>query len=98
MTAPRRPTLLLQGVLALERVAPALPRMLALRAHRQQGAEDARFAERLGRATLARPQGRLVWVHAASVGEVAAARDLGRDLAREAGAALLFTTATQGGG
>ena len=93
-----RPTLLLRAVLGLERVAPALPRWLAARAHRRQGAEAARFAERLGRSSVARPEGQLIWVHAASVGEVVAARDLAGDLAAEAGANLLFTTATQGGG
>ncbi|EYD77122.1 3-deoxy-D-manno-octulosonic-acid transferase [Rubellimicrobium mesophilum DSM 19309] len=93
----RRPTLLLRAVLGLERVAPALPRWLAARAHRRQGAEAGRFPERLGRASEARPGGRLIWVHAASVGEVVAARDLARDLAAETGASLLFTTTTQGG-
>ena len=61
------------------------------------GAAPERFPERLGRASLSRPEGRLIWVHAASVGEVVAARDLAQDLAREAGATLLFTTSTQGG-
>lgn len=61
------------------------------------GAPPERFPERLGRASLLRPEGRLVWVHAASVGEVVAARDMAQDFAREAGATLLFTTSTQGG-
>jgi len=93
----RTPTLLLRAVLAVEQIAPALPRWLAARGHRRQGANPARFDERLGRATLERPEGQLLWVHAASVGEVVAVRDLARDLAAEAGAALLVTTATQGG-
>ena len=90
-------TLLLRGLLGLTRIAPALPRHLALRAHQRMDAAPERFLERLGQASLARPEGRLIWVHAASVGEVVAARDLGQDLAREAGATLLFTTSTQGG-
>lgn len=61
------------------------------------GATPERFPERLGRASLPRPEGRLIWVHAASVGEVVAARDMARDLAREARATLLFTTSSQGG-
>jgi 3-deoxy-D-manno-octulosonic-acid transferase len=35
------------------------------------GTERARWPERMGHATLPRPEGRLVWVHAASVGESA---------------------------
>ncbi|MEO1139547.1 MAG: 3-deoxy-D-manno-octulosonic acid transferase [Pseudomonadota bacterium] len=34
-----------------------------------QGTNPTRLPERMGRATLARPEGRLVWFHAASVGE-----------------------------
>jgi len=36
---------------------------------RAQGVSEARARERLGRATLPRPCGRLIWFHAASVGE-----------------------------
>ena len=36
---------------------------------RQHGVAEARVRERLGHATLPRPAGRLVWFHAASVGE-----------------------------
>lgn len=47
---------------------PALPRWLAYRARR--GKEDpARVTERHGIASCPRPDGRLVWFHAASVGE-----------------------------
>lgn len=49
-------------------IGVALPRWLALRAHR--GKEDpSRLAERRGVAAQARPTGRLAWFHAASVGE-----------------------------
>ena len=48
--------------------APVIDAWLAHR--RRRGKEDhARFGERLGRPGLARPEGRLVWMHAASVGE-----------------------------
>jgi len=41
-----------------------------LHRRRRRGKEDkARFKERLGRAGLPRPPGRLIWLHAASVGE-----------------------------
>ena len=47
---------------------PFAPGLLRRRVRR--GKEDpARLAERLGRASVARPEGRLVWIHAASVGE-----------------------------
>ena len=47
---------------------PLAPGVLAGRA--RKGKEDpARMGERLGRASLARPQGDLVWLHGASVGE-----------------------------
>jgi 3-deoxy-D-manno-octulosonic-acid transferase len=43
---------------------------LYLRLRRRKGREDAtRFAERMGIASLPRPQGKIVWCHAASVGE-----------------------------
>ena len=48
--------------------APAIHAWLGHR--RRRGKEDrARFGERLGRPGLPRPQGRLVWMHAISVGE-----------------------------
>jgi 3-deoxy-D-manno-octulosonic-acid transferase len=54
----------LAGLAAL----PFLPLALSIRASR--GKEDhARIGERYGRASAPRPPGRLVWVHAASVGE-----------------------------
>ena len=47
---------------------PVIDAWLAYR--RRHGKEDrARFGERLGRPSLPRPEGRLVWMHGASVGE-----------------------------
>jgi 3-deoxy-D-manno-octulosonic-acid transferase len=67
MTA--RPTGLLRAYGALAGVlAPlAYPRVRRKLAH--HGTDPARFGERLGHATLPRPDGALVWFHAASVGE-----------------------------
>src|SRR6266404_1515486 len=46
--------------------------VLYLARRRARGKEDAaRFRERLGRPSQARPSGPLVWLHAASVGEAA---------------------------
>lgn len=54
--------------LATSVVEPLAPLLLGRRA--KQGKEDpARLAERLGHASLPRPEGRLVWLHGASVGE-----------------------------
>ena len=68
--APRaEPGLGLKTYRTLTRVLrPVAPALLALR--ERQGKEDPqRRAERFGVASAARPQGRLVWMHAASVGE-----------------------------
>jgi 3-deoxy-D-manno-octulosonic-acid transferase len=48
--------------------APALRRMLARRLARGKEIAE-RLAERYGKTALPRPAGRLIWVHAASVGE-----------------------------
>lgn len=71
---------------------PLVPLALAVRATR--GKEDRRRSgERYGRTAVRRPAGRLVWVHAASVGETNAVLPLvGRLTA--AGFRVLFTTAT----
>ncbi len=54
--------------LATRALGPALPLLLALRMRR--GKEDElRLAERCGIPSLDRPHGKLVWIHAASVGE-----------------------------
>ncbi|WP_412504771.1 3-deoxy-D-manno-octulosonic acid transferase [Roseovarius sp. SYSU LYC5161] len=53
---------------AVELIAPLAWRRVSAKL-RAQGVADARLHERLGRATAQRPDGRLVWFHAASVGE-----------------------------
>lgn len=63
---------------------------------RRRGKEDpARRNERLGRPALSRPEGPLVWVHGASVGEANSAVILIEKLLAEApGAYVLLTTGT----
>ncbi len=74
---------------------PALPLFLRWRARR--GKEDpARLGERLGRASLPRPEGMLVWLHGVSVGESGVARMLALVLAeRQPGLNFLVTSATR---
>lgn len=61
------------GVLRLYRLATGLLRPLALRQVSRKlaagGVSPARIAERNGQASLPRPEGDLIWFHAASVGE-----------------------------
>lgn len=74
--------------------SPFIPLWLRLRERR--GKEDAaRISERFGYASIARPAGKLIWVHAASVGEANSALGLIAGLrARYPHATLLLTTGT----
>jgi 3-deoxy-D-manno-octulosonic-acid transferase len=74
--------------------APLLRRHLARRL--PQGKEEAeRLGERYGKASLARPAGRLAWLHGASVGETQSLLPLIEALAaRESGLSFLVTTGT----
>jgi 3-deoxy-D-manno-octulosonic-acid transferase len=62
-----------------------------------KGKEDKkRLTERFGQASLPRPAGRLVWLHAASVGESGVALQLADGLlGRDPGAHILITTGTR---
>lgn len=72
---------------------PLAPGLLRRRAAR--GKEDpARVGERLGRATIARPPGPLVWLHGVSVGESLSLLPLAQSLARP-GLTLLVTSGTR---
>lgn len=73
------------GLRAYLLLRPALqPLMRAvLRRRLRQGKEDAaRYREKLGEPTLARPDGKLIWIHAVGLGEVLALRPLVDSLQR----------------
>ncbi len=75
--------------LASHIAAPALP--LLFRNRLKRGKEDpARMGERFGKPGLSRPAGRLIWLHAASVGETMSILPLVPGL-MEAGTVLLTT-------
>lgn len=69
---------------------------LALARRETRGKEDPdRRGERLGHASAPRPEGKLVWIHAASVGEAISGQILiDRLLAAHAGLQILLTTGT----
>ncbi|SEQ38781.1 3-deoxy-D-manno-octulosonic acid transferase [Thalassovita taeanensis] len=85
---------LLRAYLALTALFPFALRHLARKAHIRQGAAPERLAERFGQASVPRPEGPLIWLHASSVGELISVLDLAEDMAQASGAHLLFTTAT----
>lgn len=78
----------------LSALRPAVPLLLNMR--ERQGKEDkARRGERLGFASRQRPDGTLIWVHAASVGETNSVLPLIEDLLNtDASAHVLLTTGT----
>ncbi|HEY2034647.1 MAG TPA: 3-deoxy-D-manno-octulosonic acid transferase [Rhizomicrobium sp.] len=78
--------------LATMALAPAVPFFLRQRALR--GKEDtARMRERLGCASVSRPEGELIWIHGASVGESVSALPL-VDAFLKAGRHVLVTSGT----
>ncbi len=93
--AAPEPGLMLKTYRGAMRLAqPLAGRIIQYRAKR--GKEElSRKSERFGRATLARPQGKLVWFHAASVGETNAVLPLIEQLLeRRNGLVVLLTTGT----
>ena len=101
MPSPRdvigRPPLAIRVWLGLSRWLPFVLTGVARVFHRRQGAAPDRLAERFGIASQARPSGRMIWIHAASVGELASVARLGRQLIDHGDVALLVTTTTATG-
>jgi 3-deoxy-D-manno-octulosonic-acid transferase len=72
--------------------APPFIMLYLLRRARLQPAYRQHWKERFGRAYPARPAGRLIWIHAVSVGETRAAQSLIAALQRAYPAAVLLLT------
>lgn len=90
----------MSGALLLYRVGTALLEPLApvlLQRRARAGKEDpARLGERLGRATIPRPAGRLVWLHGVSVGETLSLLPLAKALGEaRPDLTLLITSGTR---
>lgn len=86
---------------ALWRVYAGVSAALASWIHRRdarrlaaQGVTPGRVAERRGIATLDRPEGALIWLHAVSVGEAQSILGLAARLARKAAVLITTTSAT----
>jgi 3-deoxy-D-manno-octulosonic-acid transferase len=94
VSKPRRTLPLALYGAAMALLEPFAPGVLRRRA--AKGKEDpARLGERLGRATAARPEGRLVWLHGVSVGETVSLLSLVEALrARRPDLAILVTSGT----
>jgi len=100
MTEARTPSglpVLIRVWLALTATLPLVLTLAARVMHRRQSAPPERLRERLGHSSLARPGDRLIWVHAASVGEVTSVARLARQLLDRGDVALLVTTTTATG-
>ncbi len=94
-TGPTEPGLRLEAYRKLTSLArPVAPLLLKLRERRGKE-ETARRHERLGQPSVPRPQGPLVWFHAASVGETNSILPLMSALAEQRAAlSFLLTTGT----
>ena len=69
--------------------------ILLLRRRQRRGKEDARrLGERTGRPGRARPAGKLIWLHAASVGEAQSILSLTAALSARGALSILVTTGT----
>ncbi|MGH6876163.1 MAG: 3-deoxy-D-manno-octulosonic acid transferase [Rhizomicrobium sp.] len=93
MTNASMPLALTAYRFAVAALAPAAP--LLLRARARSGKEEpARLSERLGRASLPRPPGQLVWMHGASIGECVSVLPLIGTLLEQPGRSVLLTSGT----
>ncbi|TNF65130.1 MAG: 3-deoxy-D-manno-octulosonic acid transferase [Rhodobacteraceae bacterium] len=92
---PGAPTFLLRAYRAAMAALQPLAFRVVARKLRRHGVDEARIRERLGHATLPRPEGDVVWFHGASVGESLAMLSLiDAMLARRPDLSVLVTSGT----
>ena len=88
----------LQGYRALAALSAPLWRLQLARRVRRGKEDPARLPERMGHASVARPGGHLLWVHALGIGEAAAMLAVIREVQRlRPDVAVLLTTNTRTG-
>ena len=90
-------TFLLRVWLVLSRLFPGLLQAMAQRTHLRMHAPPARLSERFGITGLSRPAGRVIWLNAASVGEVTSVLKLAQLIMQIEGVTLLVTTTSATG-
>ncbi len=91
----KSPTAILRAYLAFSVVATPLYRILQARRLKAGKEDPNRLEERFGTASQPRPDGRLIWFHAASVGESLSLLELIRRILADDGAThVLLTTTT----
>lgn len=83
--------------LGLTAALPMVPALVERQMHKRRRAAPERFRERLGHASQARPAGRLVWVHAVSVGEATSVARLVRQISDHTDTTVVITTVTATG-
>lgn len=83
--------------LVLSRVFAFFIHLWARRMHAKQGIGDNRLSERLGVANAVRTDGRWIWIHAASLGEVGQTARMITNLQEIHGFNVIVTTVTQSG-
>ncbi|HOZ34485.1 MAG TPA: glycosyltransferase N-terminal domain-containing protein [Tabrizicola sp.] len=96
MTRPRpAPGLALGAYLAASRAIPLLAPMVLNRRLRRGKELPDRWREKLGQATLPRPKGKVIWLHAVGLGETLALRGLIDAMAAQSEAEFLVTSTTR---
>lgn len=92
----QRMPLLIRLWLTLSKVMAPPIHVIARQSHRRNGSDPMRADERLGRASIARPKGTVLWLHAASLGEISQTRAL-LDTLLLGDITVLVTTVSQSG-